>query len=71
MCGCVRIFLSTDLTNTLEFFNNKEKGDRTRDQKIIIHIPSHLKNTHMRVHMYEYLQNFTTIYVHVFGLRTY
>ena len=64
MRGCVRIFLPIDLTNTLEFFNNKEKGDRTRDQKIIIHIPSHLKNTHC-THMCVHIRIFTKFYNYI------
>ena len=47
----VRVFLPPiDLTTTPKFFNNKEKGDRIRDQKIIIHIPSHLKHTHTLIY---------------------
>ena len=57
-----------DRTNqhSTKFFNNKEKGDRIRDQKIIIHIPSHLKHshTHLLTHTLEYLQNFITIYMY-------
>ena len=70
----VCVFLPIDLTNTLKFFNNKGKGDRTRDQKIIIHIPSHFKNAHICAHTRECLQNFITLYtfitIHVFGLHT-
>ena len=53
-------------------FNNKGKGDRTEDQKIIIHIPSHLKNTityahtHIHTNIYKSLQ----LYIHTRVLLT-
>ena len=72
LCESVRIFLPPiDLTTTPKFFNNKEKGDRIRDQKIIIHIPSHLKHTYTDTHARIFRKFYNYIYVHVFGLHTY
>ena len=70
MCDCVKacVFLpSIDLTNTLEFFNNKEKrGQDKRPKNYYTYTISFKTHTYTynQTHTHEYLQNFITIYMY-------